>query len=239
MEQIRLRAFRAIDELHTCQKYFQGHSDVLKIFGITKITSANTDWFFNPNVFVIVAESIASGKLVGGIRVQVAGGTQPLPVEDAIKELDDRILPLVHKFAAKGTGELCGLWNSREVAGMGISVILTRAGISISSQLGMKTFFGICANLTLNMFQNVGYEIERSLGDNGTFYYPKEDLLANALMIKNAETLEKANPIDREIIFNLRKNPSQQKIEIGPKGEIDIIYELFFPKFDSMKLKSK
>ena len=58
-------------------------------------------------------------------------------------------------------------------------------------------------------------------------------------MIKDSETLEKANQVDREIIFNLRKNPSQKKTEIGPKGEIDVIYELFFPKFDSMKLKFK
>lgn len=226
---IHIRLYRAIDDNETCLKYAEGHKRVLEIFGISKITSAKMEWVDNPNVYVIIAESIDEKKLLGGVRVQVVGGGHPLPIEDAVSELDERIHKVIKQYAEKGTAELCGLWNSREVAGRGISVLLTRAGIAISTQLKLTSMVGICADLTLPMFKNVGYVIDSSVGNNGVFYYPKEDLLANAVVINAVEVLPTANPLDKERIFDLRKNPRQSTIEIGPKGELHVDYYLLMP----------
>ncbi len=222
----KLRAFRAIDEPETCGQYLDEHLEVLRIFGITKITSANDDWLRNPSCYVIIAEDPKSGQIVGGIRVQQVGGTQPLPVEDAIGFMDSAIHLLVkdHHFN-RGAGELCGLWNARSVAGLGLSKILIRAGLSITNQLGIKTMFGICAELTLPMFKSVGYEIEESLGNCGTFYYPNEDLVAYAL-IMDANSLPQAEEIERSIVLKLRESPIIRTVEIGPKGEMEVEYEL-------------
>ncbi|MBI3521155.1 MAG: Rv1355c family protein [Bacteroidetes bacterium] len=227
---IKIKVFRAIDEPELCQQYLVGHREVLEVYGISKITSNNDDWTLNPKVYVITAESISNKELLCGIRVIKVGGTQPLPVESAIGNLDKRIYELVKEHAIGGAGELCGLWNSRKVAGKGLSFLLTRMGISILNQLEINTMFGICAELTLPMFKGVGFEIEKTLGNNGTFYYPRVDLLAYALIMKNTISLECANPEEREKIFELRKILQQKIFEKGPKGELYIEYNLSIPQ---------
>jgi hypothetical protein len=227
---IKIKVYRAVDEPELCKQYLAGHRAVLEVYGISKITSNNDNWICNPEVYVITAESIIDQELLCGIRVIKVGGTQALPVESAIGQLDPKIYELVKSNAETGAGELCGLWNSRKVAGKGLSFLLTRMGISILNQLGINTMFGICAELTLPMFKGVGFEVEESLGNKGTFYYPREDLLAFALIIKNTHTLEKADSSEREKIFNLREILHQKIIERGPKGELYIEYDLSIPK---------
>jgi hypothetical protein len=228
---IKIKVFRAIDEPELCQKYLKGHKEVLSVYyGITPITSDNPGWPDNPEVYVITAESVIDQELLCGIRVNKVGGTQPLPVEVAIGKLDDRIHKLVEDHKERGAGELCGLWNSRKVAGMGLSFLLTRMGISILNQLNINTMFGICAELTLPMFKGVGFEIEESLGNKGAFNYPRSDLLAFSLIMKDTINLEKADPVERDKIFKLRNILHQKILEKGPKGQLYIEYDLSIPK---------
>lgn len=227
MYRIQIRVFRAIDDLQTCEKFMKGHREVLEIFGITEITSANTDWFYNPNSYVIIALSTQSGNIIGGARIHVVGGTQPLPIEDAIGKMDPYIYELVKEKGLKGSGELCGLWNAREVAGMGVSSLLTRAAISLSMQIKLTTLFIICAERTFqNIFKNQGFEIISELGQNGTFYYPKSDLLAVTLMIYDIPALSSAADSDRKKILNLSEAPQQKKIEEGTREDIEVDYQL-------------
>jgi hypothetical protein len=231
MIQVRIKVFRAIDEVEIGKQYIKAHREVLEAYGITKITSNNEEWIHNPYVFVITAETTTDQELLSGIRVQKVGGTQLLPVELAIGQIDpSRIYDLVKEYSSEGAGELCGLWNSRKVAGMGLSYLLTRMGISILNQLGIKTMFGICAELTLPMFKKVGFEIEESLGDKGKFQYPKPDLLAYALIMKNSITLESADTFERKKILKLRNALKENVVETGPKGGLYIEYDLFIPQ---------
>lgn len=223
---LRFKAFRAVDNPELAQKYVEGHGNVLKIYGITEITSAKDDWYNNPATFAIVAIDEDTDQVVGGIRMQVVGGDRPLPVEDAVGHMDDRIHDIVQtQHALYGAAELCGLWNSREVAGQGVSWLLTRTGIAIASQVGVRTLFGICANITLPMFQKTGYVVERSIGKDGTFYYPKSDLLAYTI-IMDAELLNTAQAEEREKIMELRKDFNQHRFESGPKDVLEVQYDL-------------
>ena len=228
---IKIKVFRAVDEPELCQKYLKGHKEVLSIYyGITQITSDNPGWPDNPEVYVITAESASDHELLCGIRVNKVGGTQPLPVEVAIGKIDSRIHDLIKKYSKNGAGELCGLWNSRKVAGRGLSFLLTRMGISILNQLEINTMFGICAELTLPMFKGVGFQIEESLGNRGAFHYPKSDLLAFSLIMKDTITLAQADLVEREKIFKLREILKEKVLEKGPKGELYIEYDLSIPK---------
>src|SRR5881227_3331810 len=94
---IRIRAFRALDDPETCLKFIHGHRRVLSIYGIENITTNTEDWMYNPAIFVIVVESLDGEKLYGGARVQAANGIQPLPIEDAIGKLDSKIYDIVKK----------------------------------------------------------------------------------------------------------------------------------------------
>ena len=222
----QIRAYRAIDEASTCDDYIKGHIQVLKDYGIENVTANNNTWISNPNMYCFIATN-SSNELIGGIRIQVADGIVPLPVENAIGKIDGGIYEAVKQQAINGgVGELCGLWNSNKVKGIGVSMILIRAAISAVNQLKFHTVTGICAEYSLEMFQNVGFVINTDLGNHGKFIYPNENYIARVVGILNGTTLETASIYDRERMLSLRENPVQSRTEKGPKGEFTVNYNL-------------
>jgi hypothetical protein len=234
-ETYKIRVFRAVDEEATCIEYLKGHIKVLADYGITNITSNNSSWMKNPYVYCIVAE--CDERLVGGIRIQVAEGATPLPVEDAINYIDYRIHEKVRHYALNGgVGELCGLWVSNELKGLGMSRYLVRAAIASANQLNFKTLTGICAGYTLAMFRNVGFMIDTSLGDEGNFAYPTDEYIANVVGILDAITLESANEFDKNVMISLRRIPLQTRMEKETGKKVKIDYELVYERTTAMEL---
>lgn len=232
-ERLCFRAFRAIEEPEICIRYRDGHVSVLKDYGITNITTNNDEWMKNPNIYGIVAEIYPDMEVVGGIRVQISDEQNWLPVEKAISKMDPRIHDIVKKYREEGgVGELCALWNAKRVAGIGISVLLTRAGISMANQLDFETLVGICAEYTLDMFRRVGFVVDDSLGVKGEFQYPNENYIARVLGIMNASTLSTAHEYDKMRMQSLRDFPEQLTIEQGTKEKIEIQYQLTLPNYN-------
>jgi hypothetical protein len=230
---ISIRAFRAIDDLEACQKFAVGHRHVLENIGVKKVTSSKDEWMHNPGAFVIIVENTEGTKVYGGARVEVAGGPFKLPIEEATGYLDPKIYDVVKEYAVNGTGEICGLWNSREVAGMGIgSVFLTRACVTISTQIKLQTLFALCAPYTIKMAENVGYHILETVGNKGTFYYPKLDLLATAMILEDVPVLSRGDKEEVDSIMALRAMPIQKRIETLRKKELEINYNLEIPNID-------
>jgi hypothetical protein len=233
---IKITAFRAVTETEKCEIYLKGHMQVLLDYNVMKITSYNKSWTKNPSAYVLTAENMSTGEMLGGIRVEVAKGLFPLPIESAIGSMDPRIYDMVKYYAVNGgVGELCGLWNSKGVKGVGISFFLTRAAISLVNQLRFKTMVGICAEYTLKMFTDVGFEVNKSLGNNGEFPYPDERYITRSLGILNAETLETATPYDKERMLGLRNNPVQTREEEGSRGKVTVVYDLLVKDVDEIE----
>jgi hypothetical protein len=228
---IRFRSFTATKDSETCEQYLNGHVQVLKDYGITNITTNNRQWMTLPNVHGIVAEA-EDGEVVGGVRVHIADGIHPLPVEKAVGAMDPNVYTIINEYFDEGTGELCGLWNAKSVAGIGISILLVRAGIAIVNQVKLASLFTICADYTLPMVRKVGFVVEDGLGNDGEFVYPNDSYIARVLRKMNAETLETAEEYDRNRIFDLRNNPTQLTLESGPKGDVLIDYQLLIPKYE-------
>lgn len=232
---IKIRAFRAVEDPESCETYLKGHMQVLIDYNVVKVTSYNKSWMSNPSAYVLVAEDEDTGTMVGGIRVEVAKGLFPLPIETAIGHMDPRVYDIIEQYAINGgVGELCGLWNAKSVKGVGISFFLTRAAISVVNQLRTRTMVGICAEYTLKMFTDVGFEINRGLGSNGEFPYPDERYITRSLGILDATTLSSANPYDKERILGLRNRLSQIREETGSKGPVMIKYDLTIHNIDSI-----
>ncbi|GGH25444.1 hypothetical protein FAZ19_15615 [Sphingobacterium alkalisoli] len=234
---VRLRAFRAIDDPKTCERFIEGHAHVLTAIGVKKVTSSKNDWMYNPAAFVLIVESLDGDRVFGGVRIHVAGGSEPLPIEQATGSMDPDVYDLVYKYAKEGTGEGCGLWNSREIAGYGIgSIFLTRAGAAISTQIGINSLFALCAPYTVKLAESVGYRIDTSVGNNGTFYYPKIDLLATVMIMKNLDTLKEADQENKEAISSLRGNSNIVRIETLRNKEIEIHYQIDIPNLEQWDL---
>lgn len=225
---IKVRAFFAPDDPEACMRFYEGHSKLLEIhFGIAKITSGNVDWINHRNTIVVIVEDETGAKTYGGARIQVADGIVPLPIETAVGKYD----PKIYEMVQPGTAEICGMWNSKEVAGMGIgSLILGRVSVALIDQLPVNRVHVLCAPITTRMGKRVGAVIDTSLGKEGVFYYPKDDFIATAMIINDVDTLTHAEPRERELIMELRKEPNQSRSETGPKGSLEVHYELALPK---------
>ncbi len=200
----------------------------MRDYGVTKVTSAKNDWIYNPDVYVAIVESPDGQITYGGERIHVANGNNPLPIEAAIGVVDVGIYALVAKYAATRTGELCGLWNSKAIAGHGISVLLSKIGVAMAMQLQLGSLFVLCAPYTVAMTQMCGFEIETSIGNNGTFYYPKLDLIATSLMIKDVKNIPTADTDIKKEILSYSSSGRLHTHEKGPKGELDVELNLIF-----------
>lgn len=237
---IRIRAFRATDDPKACQKFIDGHRKVLSIYGIENITTNTNDWVNMTNIFVIVVESMDGEKMYGGARVQVADGIHPLPIEEATGKMDDRIYDIVAHYAQNGTGELSGLWNSKEVAGLGIgSLFPSRVAVVIAEQIGLTTMFSLCSPTTVRFNQWIGSHVLKSVGNDGTFYYPKIDLLATAVFLEDAVSLKDAHPKEREKMLFLRENLQCVIMEKSPfkNLEVNVNYDLVIASANKEEFK--
>jgi hypothetical protein len=153
--------------------------------------------------------------------------------------MDPGIFDLVWNFSQQGTGELCGLWNSREIAGYGIgSIFLIRTAVAISYQIGIQSLFALCAPYTIPPGVAVGMEIETSIGNDGTFYYPKLDLLATTMILKDVPTLNKAYEEDKNAIIKIREDLNVVRTEILRKKELTIHYQTEIANLAQWDLKA-
>ncbi len=222
-----LRAFRATEDPDTCHRFIDGHERVLSSIGIKKVTSAKEDWMYNPAAFVIVVEDPETKEIHGGARLHAHGGTQKLPIEEATAYMDSKVSDLIEEYAKGGTGEICGLWNSRKIAGLGFgSLYLNRATLAIAEQVGISSLFSLCAPYTMKPAYSFGYEREESVGENGQFYYPKLDLIATVMVLKDCINMPLADPLQRNRIFNLREDLNQLYIENEAHKEVEVSYNL-------------
>lgn len=223
----RIRAFRAIDDIESCKKFAEGHLNVLLEYGVTKVTTANLSWFHNPDVYVVLIESEDGSIAYGGERIHISNDYAKLPIEDAVSLVDQNIFELTSHYRALGrTGELCGLWNSKAIAGRGFSNLLTKLGVAMAQRLQMSSLFVLCAPYTVAMCQEAGFEIEESVGSRGTFNYPKLDLIATALIVKDLYNLPTAAPEYKEKICNFSSRPVQTTSDTGPKGDFSFTLNL-------------
>lgn len=237
--EVRLRAFRAIDDPEACTLFLQGHERVLTNIGVKKVTSSNDAWMHNPSAFVLIVESLDRSKVFGGARVHVSDGKIPLPVEEATGSFDSKIFECVYEHALQGAGEVCGLWNSREIAGYGIgSIFLFRAAVAISEQIGLTSLFGLCAPYTLKMAQNVGFEVLETVGNHGTFYYPKLDLLATAVYMADIAGLKNSVEEDRKAILKLRQNQQIVIAEELRNKRMTIHYDIAIPNLQAWNIQN-
>ena len=227
---LRIRAFRATEDFESCVKFYEGHKKVLENHGITKVTSSNNEWMQSDSVFVVVVETLDGEKLYGGVRIHVSSNTSgPLPIQSATGKLDPKIHDVVKQYAQYGAGELCGLWNSKEVAGYGIgSIFPIRAATSITNQIGLKSLFFLCSPATLRFNEWIGSRVIAEVGNNGSFYYPKLDLIATAVVLEDTINLPAAQPREKNKIRLLRENPKLVGQEKSPFKNLllDVHYNL-------------
>ncbi len=228
-DKIRIRAFRALDDVQASIKFHKGHSDVLGAYGIRGLTTLNPVWIDDENVYVILVESLDGKHVYGGARVQISSPNTELPIESGIGYLDGSIHEIVKQYRENGgVAEICGLWNSPVVAGMGIgSTFSIRSSFAYASKLPITSMFALCSPYTYRMAGSFGFTKLKSMGNEGVFPYPDEKNTAIVTFQPNIEEMTGASEEERTFIFNLRKNPVQIIAEdVGKPNPIEVHYHL-------------
>jgi hypothetical protein len=88
----------------------------------------------------------------------------------------------------------------------------------------------------VKLAESVGYRIDTSVGNNGTFYYPKLDLLATVMIMRNLDTLTEADQENKDAILSLRNNSNIVRIETLRNKEIEIHYQIDIPNLNQWDL---
>lgn len=225
---LNIVAFRATENIELRDQYHKGLEQILLHYGVSKVTSQSKEWFDDPDSWLVVVVSEDFKIVLGGARLQAAKEGSPLPMESAVGYKDSRVYDIVRDYRSKGgVSELCGLWNSRKVAGMGLgSVFLGRACVALSPFANFTTMMALCAPSTKENCFRIGFTLIDNLGIHGEFNYPKENLVATSVIIEDLKNLPFCKEIDREKICQMRNDTNLSTLEDTPRGEVFIKYKL-------------
>jgi len=99
--------------------------------------------------------------------------------------------------------------------------------------------FSLCSPATVRFNQWIGSNILKTVGNEGTFYYPKLDLLATAVFLPDAVTLNNAHPKEREKMLKLRQNLKSVSMERSPfkNVSVKVHYDLEIPGANPLEFK--
>ncbi len=220
------RAFRAVEDSESSKAFHDGHTKILTELGIVSLTSSYPIWMEDPNVLVINVTQ-ENGEVVGGIRVHKYDGSFELPIMSAIKDQDSGIVDFIEsKKILSGVAESCGLWNSKKVFGRGLSPLLARSSVSLTSSFDVNCLVCFSAPYTLKMIKSLGFNEIQSVGENGKLPYPTEKFISSALFIDDIYKIETATPENLERITSLITTPKQIFLESSQGKEIEIDYNL-------------
>lgn len=203
--EFRIKGFHASENMTDSIKFAEGHQKVLADHGFSHISSNNYDWVNDSGTYVLIAESLDCTEILGGVRIQIKTAPKLLELEKALIHKDAYLTDFIKNLEPLGLGEVCGLWNSKAVAGFRISYILVQAALSIMPKLGIKVAIAFLAKYTLYIAENLGFSLVTDLGENGIFYYPNEYFVAGVYLQNNLLDLSNIDVSQRENMIELRK----------------------------------
>lgn len=224
---VLIRTFRAISEPGLSTLFAQGHADVLKNHRIKKVVSAGADWINDPNVIVILATSPEGTRIYGGARIHVYSEDKDLPLQRPVRRFDTRIDEEIEAMAPEGCAELCALWNSVEVVGLGIgSKLVINCAVSMCQQLNIRHLLALSSPVTRRWMPDFGFVNIETIGDKGGIPYPNERLIATVAHYIHPESEELMDDQMREEMKGFRSNPLTVKSVSGPKGSVSVHFDL-------------
>ena len=107
-----------------------------------------------------------------------------------------------------------------------MGAVLTRMGISIATELRVKTLLGVCDTRNVAKNTSLGFVHDTSLAREGSFEYPRPGLVAHVLRIPDARRLDHAGVEHRLAIDLYRRFPVGSEVLAGPGGPLELERDL-------------
>ena len=102
-----------------CKKLLQGHKRVLEAYGIKNLSSFRTDCFAE-TMLVIAVLTPDGERVLAGARLQPGFLANDFPLHQAVGHMDPNVGAFLDDIIPDTAYELNALWNSIELAGMGL-----------------------------------------------------------------------------------------------------------------------
>lgn len=222
----RIRVLRAIDYPEIAQEYRRKHHGVLEKYEVAgKIDSLRINWWHYLGSYLVIAEEKDTGEIVAGIRLDIKSKNYTISMEDALKKLSTDFVRRVQEYD-DNLAEACGWWVHEKYSKIQLPFHLLRAGVVVSTKLGIKSIIGFPHQYSINITQKLGFTIVDDIGDQGSFIYPDERYKSSVVEINDTHQLDSLNENERNIIMSLRENPNQ-KLIVESNGIIsNIEYDL-------------
>jgi hypothetical protein len=227
--QAEIRVFRSATDEQLCQDLVEGHRAVLSAYGIKELATFNRDWIGREDVLVIAALG-ADQRVLGGARMQHLKSLADMPMFRAIGEQDPDLATVLQPYLDEGAWELGGLWNSMELAGMGVeATFLIQAALAAMPLTDARHLFALTSPVTRRMQAALGFETQGGVGDNGFFVYPTPKLKASIARFTFPEQLVLARKEVHTFLNGIWEDPMAFAHEVGgPKGQMFVRFRLEF-----------
>jgi 4-cresol dehydrogenase (hydroxylating) len=206
---LRIRVLHTPLHQDVAMEYYDAQVEVLKEFGVKAVASIKNKWWENPLAYMFVAEDMDTGEIGAGMRLDVVDSSNPIPIQEALKHISPDIVERVHKFNHVAA-EACGLWVKKHFSERNIPLLLIRAALSVAYKLRIKVIVALLPSHTRPLFEKTGFSRVR-IGYNAEFMYPDDRYLSTAMEI-DPISLKDTSEDEKEIILELRKNPTKSEI---------------------------
>ena len=234
ISEAEVRVFRADRHPDMCHELVDGHQAVLKAYGIKQLTTFNRDWIGNPQIIVIAAVGLGSGidgrveRVLGGARMHGAKQVSELPLMQAVGGQDPRLSEHMKPYVEEGAFELGGMWNSIELAGMGVeATFLIQAAMATLTMVGGRHLFALTSPLTRRMQRPLAFYTEEGIGEDGFFTYPTPKLRATIARYTFPDQLSAVEDRVRTLLEGIWQDPEGMSHSVhGPKGELKLRFSL-------------
>lgn len=226
--EVQLRIVKATDDPDTVDRYIHGHEEVLLNNGVS-LSKGYDYWRSLDSVYLLVAESIDSLTCFGGARLHVWNGSDPLPMQLFLSNLEPRIFVELDEYARSNSGivEIAGLWNSRAVAGLGLgSEHLIRTSIAATAFMEPRNVFTFCSPFVSRFADDFGFKSYDRLGKSGKFPFPDDRWMSTINYLEDKLELMNAKEEEREKIFELRKSRNFSKTYTDRGRTLQIHFKL-------------
>lgn len=232
--QAEVLVFRADQYPERCHALVDGHQAVLIAYGIQKLATFNRDWIGDSNVLVIAAIVKGVGvdgkeeRILGGARMHRAESVKAMPLMKAIGDQDPNLSSFMLPFVEEGAYELGGMWNSIELAGMGVeATFLIKAAMATLTMVSGRHLFALTSPVTRRMQSPLGFLTEDNIGNAGYFTYPTPKLRATIARYTFPENLELAQPEVKQMLEAIWQDPEGLIHTVqGPKGELKLQFKI-------------
>tara|TARA_B100000768_G_scaffold181247_1_gene203509 strand:- start:977 stop:1741 length:765 start_codon:yes stop_codon:yes gene_type:complete len=229
-----VRVFRADQYMECCHDLVDGHQAVLQAYGIKNLTTFNRDWIGDPSVIVIAAIAKGAGvdgkleRVLGGARMHGVSDIENMPLIKAVGNQDSNLVDHMQVYADEGAFELGGMWNSIELAGMGVeATFLIQAAMATLTMVGGRHLFALTSPVTRRMQAPLAFFTEEGIGQDGYFTYPTDRLRATIARYTFPENIEHVQPKVRELLENIWQDPEQATYDVqGPKGDLKLKFRI-------------